>query len=73
MLKELTVWSIAKSKHKRRFGLLQTIPTLKAINHKFLFCGRTHLEVDSDHSLIERAAKQGDQFQTITPWGLQCC
>lgn len=38
--------------------LLEKVPTLKEINHKFLLAGHTHMEVDGKHSVIERAKKQ---------------
>ncbi|CAG4992956.1 unnamed protein product [Colias eurytheme] len=33
-------------------------PTLETINHKFLVSGHSHMECDSDHSLIERTKKK---------------
>lgn len=37
--------------------LMKLYPGLKYINHKFLVPGHTHMECDSDHSVIERKKK----------------
>lgn len=37
---------------------LQQSPYLQTIDHKFLLPGHTHMECDSDHSLIERKKKK---------------
>lgn len=38
--------------------LLKKNSTLKEINHNFLLTGRTHMEVDGKHNMIERSKKQ---------------
>lgn len=38
--------------------ILTQKPTLKTINHKFLVSGHSHMECDTDHSVIERAKKR---------------
>ncbi|KAK9752739.1 hypothetical protein QE152_g3935 [Popillia japonica] len=40
------------------FVALQNTPALETIDHKFLLPGHTHMECDSDHSLIERHKKK---------------
>lgn len=35
---------------------------LKIINHKYLLRGHTHLKIDSDYSIIERAKKKYRTF-----------
>lgn len=44
----ISMFMFALSKH----------PTLETIEHKFLIPGHTHMECDSDHSLIERKSKR---------------
>lgn len=75
---EVTIWSDNCPSQNRNINailayiaLLKLIPTLKVINHKYLLRGHTHLEVDSDHSLIERAKKKMPKFQIMTPWDWQ--
>lgn len=62
--KKLTVWSDNCSGQNRNLNmvlmyiwLLKTIPNLTEINHKYLLAGHTHMEVDGQHSIIERAKK----------------
>lgn len=38
--------------------LLKMHPTIETIDHKFLIAGHTHLECDSDHTLIEKKSKR---------------
>lgn len=61
----LTVWTDNCSGQNRNINmifmylwLLETVPTLKEVNHKFLLVGHTHMEVDGKHSVIEKAKKQ---------------
>lgn len=75
---EITIWSDNCPSQNRNINavlaytaLVKLIPTLKVINHKYLLRGHTHLEVDSDHSLIERARKKMPKFQIMTPWDWQ--
>ncbi|CAH1987834.1 unnamed protein product [Acanthoscelides obtectus] len=77
-VEEITIWSDNCPSQNRNinsvlayFTILKQIPTLKVINHKYLLRGHTHLEVDSDHSLIERARKIMTKFQIMTPWDWQ--
>jgi len=44
---------------------------LKIINHKYLLRGHTHLEVDSDHSVIERSKKITKHSTIMIPWDWQ--
>nr|CAI5826831.1 unnamed protein product [Callosobruchus analis] len=37
--------------------LLDKMPNLKVINHKYLLKGHTHLEADTVHAIIERKRK----------------
>lgn len=46
--------------------LLKISKTLKVIYHKFLLRGHTHMEVDSDHSVIERASKKAPSHSIFT-------
>nr|CAH7728807.1 unnamed protein product [Callosobruchus chinensis]CAH7732680.1 unnamed protein product [Callosobruchus chinensis] len=60
------------------FVLLEKNPNIKCISHKSLTKGHTHLEADSDHSIIERERKKIPQLKIITPWDWQqlvrlCC
>lgn len=75
---DVTIWSDNCPSQNRNINailayiaFLKLIPTLKVINHKYLLRGHTHLEVDSDHSLIERATKKMPKFQIMTPWDWQ--
>lgn len=77
-VEELTIWSDNCPSQNRNFNsilayvsILNYIPTLKIINHKYLLRGHTHLEVDSDHSIIERERKKMNKFQIMTPWDWQ--
>ncbi|XP_018571479.1 uncharacterized protein LOC108911126, partial [Anoplophora glabripennis] len=77
-VEELTIWSDNCPSQNRNlamiicyFYILKLFPQLKVINHKFLLRGHTHLEADSDHSMIERATKKQPQFQIMTPWDWQ--
>lgn len=40
------------------FTILKNHPSLKAIKHKFLIPGHTHMECDGDHALIEKNKKR---------------
>ncbi|CAH1973750.1 unnamed protein product [Acanthoscelides obtectus] len=71
-VEEITIWSDNCPSQNRNinsvlgyFTILRQIPTLKVINHKYLLRGHTHLEVDSDHSLIERARKRIPNHDSI--------
>lgn len=64
-IEELSIWSDNCAGQNRNFmivtlymWLLKKMTNLKIINHKFLLRGHTHMEVDSDHSIIERAKKK---------------
>lgn len=39
------------------FTILEKKTSIQQINHKFLVPGHTHMECDSDHSLIEKQMK----------------
>lgn len=63
-VENLTVWTDNCSGQNRNINmvfmylwLLEKVPTLKEVNHKFLLAGHTHMEVDGKHSVIERAKK----------------
>ncbi|KAF0682293.1 Uncharacterized protein FWK35_00033855, partial [Aphis craccivora] len=63
-IEELSIWSDNCAGQNRNFmivtlymWLLKKMTNLKIINHKFLLRGHTHMEVDSDHSIIEKAKK----------------
>lgn len=51
-----------QNKNKTMMGMLSISvanhPTLKIVDHKFLEPGHTHMECDTDHSVIERAKKR---------------
>lgn len=77
-VKELTMWSDNCPSQNRNsqmvmcyFFLLEKNPHLDVINHKFLAKGHTHMEVDGDHSVIERERKKIPQLKIITPWDWQ--
>lgn len=77
-IEELNIWSDNCAGQNRNFmivtlymWLLKKMPNLKIINHKFLLRGHTHMEVDSDHSIIERAKKKIEHSSIMTPWDLQ--
>lgn len=77
-LEELTIWSDNCPSQNRNllvimcyFWMLKLKPNLKQINHKFLARGHTHLEADTDHSMIERERKKCPQFKIVTPWDWQ--
>lgn len=77
-VEELIIWSDNCPSQNRNinsilayFSILNFVPTLKVIDHKYLLRGHTHLEVDSDHSLIEREKKKMSKFQIMTPWDWQ--
>lgn len=74
----LTIWSDNCASQNRNinavlayFFILKCIPTLKVINHKYLLRGHTHLEVDCDHSVIEREKKKLPEFKIMIPWDWQ--
>lgn len=77
-VKELTIWSDNCPSQNRNsqmimcyLFLLEKNQNLNVINHKFLTKGHTHMEVDGDHSLIERERKKIPQLKIITPWDWQ--
>lgn len=43
--------------------LLQVKPTITEIHHKFLVPGLTHMECDTDHSVIERRKNKSESFE----------
>ena len=45
--------------------VVQNHPNIKIIDHKFLIPGHTHMECDSDHSVIERAKKKSASMIVI--------
>lgn len=79
-IEELTIWSDNCGGQNRNyimisfyFWLLKQCPTLKIINHKFLLKGHTHMEVDVQHSVIERAKKKINNTNKgiMIPWDWQ--
>nr|CAI5818189.1 unnamed protein product [Callosobruchus analis] len=75
---EVTIWSDNCPSQNRNINalvayttILKLVRTLKVINYKYLLRGHTHLEVDSDHSLIERTRKRMSKFQIMMPWDWQ--
>ena len=44
---------------------LSKFPNILTIDHKFLISGHSHMEWDSDHSVIERLKKRQPQQSTI--------
>lgn len=50
------------------YYILNKFPQLEEIEHKYLLRGHTHLEADSDHSLVERYWKKEPQFKIMIPW-----
>lgn len=71
--KEVTIWSDNCTGQNRNmimvmlyFWLVHYIPDLEVINHKFLLRGHTHMEVDSEHSIIERAKKHITSLEIFT-------
>ncbi|XP_046684652.1 uncharacterized protein LOC124370411 [Homalodisca vitripennis] len=76
-IEKLTVWTDNCSGQNRNMNmilmyiwLLKTSPNLREINHKFLLPGHTHMEVDGQHSIIERAKKHisGNTIYTCNDW-----
>nr|CAI5861395.1 unnamed protein product [Callosobruchus analis] len=74
---EVTIWSDNCPSQNRNINallayttILKLVPTLKVINDKYLLRGHTHLEVDSDHSLIERARKRMSKIPGHDAMGL---
>lgn len=70
---KLTVWSDNCSGQNRNMNmvlmyiwLLTRIPNLTEINHKYLLAGHTHMEVDGQHSIIERAKKNQISHSVFT-------
>lgn len=55
-------FSCGQNQNKTTMGMLSISvanhPTLKMVDHKFLEPGHTHMECDTDHSVIERAKKR---------------
>nr|CAH7738552.1 unnamed protein product [Callosobruchus chinensis] len=84
-VREITVWSDNCPSQNRNivmvmayFWIIHKHPHIEIINHKFLLRGHTHMEVDSDHSLIERERKKTPFLKIMTPWDWQqlarlCC
>ena len=82
---EIYVWSDNCPSQNRNmimvvayFWIMHNYPNIKIINHKFLLRGHTHMEVDGDHSLIERERKKTPFLKIMTPWDWQqlarlCC
>ncbi|CAG9823929.1 unnamed protein product [Phaedon cochleariae] len=75
---EITIWSDNCPSQNRNiimvmayFWITNRNSNVKIINHKFLLRGHTHLEVDGDHSLIERERKKTQFLQIMTPWDWQ--
>nr|CAI5836087.1 unnamed protein product [Callosobruchus analis] len=74
-IEELTIWSDNCPSQNRNlmmvmcyFHIFNICPNLRTINHKYLLGGHTHLEVDSDHAMIEKQVKKAPAFQIATPW-----
>jgi hypothetical protein len=64
-LENLTVWTDNCTGQNRNmmmismyFYVLNKFTNLQEINHKFFLRGHTHMEVDGQHSIIERAKKK---------------
>lgn len=84
-VQEITIWSDNCPSQNRNmimvmayFWILKNYPNIKKIDHKFLLRGHTHMEVDGDHSLIERERKRTPFLKVMTPWDWQqlarlCC
>lgn len=84
-VEDITIWSDNCPSQNRNFimvmayfWILKNYPNIKLINHKFLLRGHTHMEVDGDHSLIERERKRTPFLKVMTPWDWQqlarlCC
>nr|CAH7768684.1 unnamed protein product [Callosobruchus chinensis] len=77
-IEELTIWSDNCPSQNRNAQILMSYfvpleknPNIKCISHKSLTKGHTHLEADSDHSIIERERKKIPQLKIITPWDWQ--
>lgn len=71
--RELTIWSDNCGDQNRNtimvmlyFWLVNKIDHIEVINHKFLLRGHTQMEVDSEHSIIERAKKQVPSMEIFT-------
>jgi len=52
------------------FTILEKKTSIQQINHKFLVPGHTHMECDSDHSLIEKQKKHSAIQMLIQEIGL---
>ncbi|KAJ8969097.1 hypothetical protein NQ314_001929 [Rhamnusium bicolor] len=73
-VEELTIWSDNCSGQNRNkmiipayMWLLNEIPTLKVINHKYLLKGHTHMEADTVHAIIERKRKRLKTLEIAVP------
>ena len=73
-IEELIVWSDNCAAQNRNMAiiacylwLLHNFKALKVINHKYLLKGHTHMEVDTIHSIIERAKKKQPHMSIVTP------
>nr|CAH7735264.1 unnamed protein product [Callosobruchus chinensis] len=73
-VQELTIWSDNCSGQNRNkmkilayMWLLDKIPNLKVINHKYLLKGHTHLEADTVHAIIERKRKSLKTLEIEVP------
>lgn len=74
-LKKIIIWSDNCPSQNRNIGMvmcyfyiLNKFPQLEEIEHKYLLRGHTHLEADSDHSLVERYWRKESQFKIMIPW-----
>lgn len=77
-LKKLTIWSDNCPSQNRNAGMimccfhiLDKFTQFEVIEHKFLLGDHTHLEADSDHSLVEKEWKKQTQFKIMVPWDWQ--
>ncbi|KAJ8969696.1 hypothetical protein NQ314_001637 [Rhamnusium bicolor] len=75
---QLTIWSDNCPSQNRNVQMIMCYEwifklkqSLKVIIHKYLSREHTHLEVDGDHSVIERERKKIPQLRIITPWDWQ--
>lgn len=77
-IEEITIWTDNCAGQNRNlvlamcyFWLVNCVPNLKKINHKFLLKGHTHMEVDGVHSVIEHAKKKLKHATMMIPWDWQ--
>ena len=71
---ELTIWSDNCSGQNRNrmlfpayMWLVEKIPNLEIINHKYLLKGHTHMEADTVHAIIERKRKTLKTLEIAVP------